>query len=461
MQLHKKILTFSLLSFTLVSCRKYVEEVPVQGQRVLVYTEDYRLLMNNSNQLEIAIGLAPILGCDDADLVAPEIQNALRTNNIQSAMYTWGKPFYIDLQTDNDWNALYAAMYTYNVVINGVMESKGGDLPYKNTILGEALVHRAFTYFMLANMYGKQYDAATADQDPAVPILVKPTLFVDLTRASVKTVYDQVLNDIRQAIPLLPVKQDINFRPNKAAAYALLSKVYLNMRDFTNAEAFADSTLALASNLNDYNTAVATTPYVFPTQFNDKQVLLRKISRQIYGALQLSQSLLDLLGTKDLRYVLFTKTGNNFYPAFTTGLGFWSREKYSGGNDKPAVGLTVNDTWLIKAECLARAGKKDEAVTMLNTLRKLRFRPADYVDLTATSTEEALQFVIDERRREFFGSGLRWFDQRRLNKDPQFAKTVTRTFNGNTYKLEPDGNGYVFPLANLLISQNPEMVQNP
>lgn len=255
---------------------------------------------------------------------------------------------------------------------------------------------------------------------------------------------------------MLPLKQDINFRPNKASAYALLSKVYLFMRDFTKAEAYADNTLALSSDLYNYNTSLNS----FPSQYNDKQVLLRKTSLAYPYPMQLSGSLLNLLGVKDLRYSLFVKPGTNFFPVFP-GLGYWSRENYSGYPDKQAVGLSVNETWLIKAECLARAGKKDEAVKMLNTLRKMRFLPADYADIAAATNEEALQLVINERRLEFFGTGLRWFDQKRLNKDPMFAKAATRVFDGVTYTLEPNSNGYVFPLANILISQNPEMVQNP
>jgi hypothetical protein len=234
------------------------------------------------------------------------------------------------------------------------------------------------------------------------------------------------------------------------------------MRDFPNAAAFADSTLDLSgAPLYDFKIAVAGNPFIFPSQYEDKQILLRKVARQVLNAPQLSQAILDLLGTKDLRYQLFVRPGNMFRPTFT-GQGFYSRENYYGvGSDKTAVGLSVNETWLIKAECLARAGKAPDAVDMLNKLRKLRFLPADYADLTAATAAEALQLVVDERRREFFGSGLRWFDQRRLNKDPQFAKTVTRVFDGVTYTLEPNSNGYVFPLANILIAQNPEMEQNP
>ena len=459
MKIYKKIGSLLLLSLGMVSCRKYVE-VPVQGQRVLEYTSDYRLLMNNFSGMEIACGLAPELSCDNVDLVATELQNSINGDATYRAIYTWNKPFYVDQTADFDWNNMYSGIYIFNTVLTGVMDSKGGTTELKNTLMGEALVHRAFNYFMLANTYGKQYDAATANADPAVPILLQPKLFVDLTRASVAQVYNQVLADIRQAIPLLPVKAETNYRPGKVAAYALLTKVYLNMRNFTKAAEFADSTLAISSELYDYNTSVATSTYTFPTQTNDKQVILRKVPRIAYGALQLSQPLLNLLGTKDLRYVLFAKAGNNFYPAFT-GLGYWPRERYSGGNDKPASGLTVNETWLIRAECFARADKKEDAVKILNDLRKFRFAPADYTLLSASSADEALQMVVDERRREFFGTGIRWFDQKRLNKDPLFAKKMTRVLNNVTYTLDPNSNGYVFPLANMLIAQNPELVQNP
>lgn len=456
MKLYKIAGILLLFAVSLASCRKYVEDVPVQGQRVLVYTVDYRLLMNNRTTFENASGLSAILGSDDADITAPEVQTNLLANSVSTAMYIWRKPFQTGEISDQDWVAMYAGMYVSNTVIEGVMSSESGTDLLKKTILGEALVQRAFSYFTLVNMYGKQYDAATSATDPGVPLLLQAKLFTDLTRASVSQVYSQVIKDVNQAIPLLPVTQNSTAQPFRATAYALMAKVYLNMRDFAKAGLYADSSLTLSSQLYDYKTSTST----FPSQYTDKQILLRKVPVAVFTPMQLSQSLLNLLGTKDLRYVLFVRPGTGVSPSFT-GFSFWSRERYSGGVDKPAVGLSVNDTWLIKAECLARTGKRDDAVKMLNDLRKLRFTAADYVALTAATDQEALQLVIDERRREFFGTGLRWFDQRRLNKDPLFAKTVTRVIGGNTYTLEPNSNGYVFPLAPLIVSQNPELVQNP
>ncbi|WEK38416.1 MAG: RagB/SusD family nutrient uptake outer membrane protein [Candidatus Pseudobacter hemicellulosilyticus] len=456
-----KYLIFCAVALLLLgACRKYVENAPIQGQRVLAYTEDYRMLLNDRNNQEVAYGIAPMLSSDDADFTDAVIENRVGNNVIQRSMYTWAKPFYTDQQTDYDYNMLYSTLFVYNVVIEGVMDSKGGTEVQRSAILGEALIRRAFNYFMLTNLHGKQYDAATAATDPAVPLLLEPELMGDLTRTPVKTVYEQILQDTRRAIPLLPLTQEINDRPTKAAGYALLSKVYLFMRDFDNAAAFADSSLALKNTLYDYNTAVAGTTLVFPAQYNDPQILLRKAQRQVFSPLQLSQSLLNLLEPTDLRFVLFVKPGSSLSPAFS-GYGFWSRSNYGGYPDNTAVGLSVNETLLIKAECLARAGQKDAAVELLNQLRQKRFRPADYAVLAAATPEEALQLVINERRREFFGGGLRWFDQRRLDKDPQFQQTVTRSFGGVQYTLAPGSNGFVFPLAQLLIQQNPEMTQNP
>jgi tetratricopeptide (TPR) repeat protein len=451
-----KIFFMVIITVTLLSCRKYVENVPVQGQRVLVYTKDYTALVNSITSGGTLWGNSAILGADDVDLKDSTNQENLSFDKSLVAAYTWKKPFYLDKTEDFDWNNMYTAIYHYNTVISGVLDSKGGSLEERNGIYAEALVQRAFTYFTLVNSYAKQYDPVTAVTDPGVPLLLEAKLFVDLTRAPIQQIYVQLIKDVEIAIPIIPTTQPNSVKPNKAAAYALLAKIHLNMRNFDAAQQAAEQSLALVSSLNDYNSFVAPTNTAFPSLVDNKEVLLRKVTRTNYFALELSDNLISLLGTKDLRYTLFTKPGDDFYPVFT-GRGFFP----GSGSDGASVGLTVTDTWLIRAECLARSGNRDEAVKLLNELRKLRFSPVDYVDLVATSDQQALEMVINERRREFFGTGLRWFDQKRLNKDPFLAKTVTRVFRGVTYTLQPNSNGYVFPFSSLIVNQNPELIQNP
>lgn len=453
-----RIFFIAIITVTLLSCRKYVENVPVQGQRVLVYTTDYRLLINNKADSEIGSGNSAILSCDDIDLNDPLLQQDVANDPTNVTMYTWGKPFYVDKMDDFDWNAMYKGMYTFNTVIAGVLDSKGGSQEERNAIYAEGLIQRAFTYFTLVNAYGKQYDVATAAADPGVPLLLEAKLFVNLERATVAQVYAQVLKDLEIALPLIPVNQVNSLKPTKASAYALLAKVYLNMRNFSAAQQAAEQSLALTNTLYDYNSFVGTTKLPFPRLVDNREVLLRKISRTSYPALRLSDELLNLLETTDLRRTLFTKDGSSstFWPNFS-GVGFWP----GSGTDQSNVGLSVSETWLIRAECLARAGRRDDAVKMLNDLRKLRFLKDNYVALNATTDQQVLEMVINERRREFFGTGLRWFDQKRLNKETTFAKTVTRMFNGTIYTLLPNSNAYVFPLSSIIVNQNPELIQNP
>jgi hypothetical protein len=59
------------------------------------------------------------------------------------------------------------------------------------------------------------------------------------------------------------------------------------------------------------------------------------------------------------------------------------------------------------------------------------------------------------------GTGNRWYDQRRLQKDNGFISTVSRTFKGVTYTLAPGSNEYTFAIADKYILLNPEIEQNP
>jgi hypothetical protein len=65
-----------------------------------------------------------------------------------------------------------------------------------------------------------------------------------------------------------------------------------------------------------------------------------------------------------------------------------------------------------------------------------------------------------ERRKELCFRGLRWQDLRRLNKEPEYAKTLTRKIDGITYTLPPNDPKYVFPIPPNVIALS-GMQQNP
>ncbi|EHQ25021.1 RagB/SusD family nutrient uptake outer membrane protein [Mucilaginibacter paludis] len=449
----KTIFTLAVL-ILMSSCRKYVE-ITQPGVRTLTYTSDYRYLLDNANIFEGSYGY-PILSGDDTEYSDVTQQNNIST--IWGAVYTWADTYISETVNDTDWDKLYNIIYNCNVVIEGVLSSKDGSDALKQQLYAEAMVHRANCYLILVNLYGKQYNAATAATDLGVPLLTTPNLYASLKRASVNAVYTQILSDLGTSVSRLPKLPDANIRPSKAASYALLSKTYLSMRNFTQAGLYADSTLNIQNtllDLKDYNASAGGT---IPKRLVDPEVILSKIVNGSYTGVPISADVLNLLGTSDLRYTLFTRAGNAFGPSFT-GRGYWRYRL--NGEYVIQTGPSVPEVMLTKAECLARQGNAAAAMLVVNTLRKKRFLDADYADLPTTDAATALNTVINERKREFVGRGYRWFDQKRMNYDAAFAVTKTRVLKGVTYTLAPNSNRYLYPIGQKYILLNPEIEQNP
>jgi len=444
------------LAITLASCRKYVE-IDQLSVRTLKYTSDFRNTMNNNGVLEGNYSY-PILSGDDIEITDATRQNSL--GDILGNVYSWAPKYTSDSQSDADWDKLYKTIYVCNQVLDGVLTSQGGTEAEKQRIYAEALVHRAYTYLVLVNMYGKQYNAATASTDLGVPLLTTPNLFTKLNRAPVADVYKQILNDLRTSISRLPALAEYNVRPAKVSGYAIFAKTYLNMRDFGNAALYADSALALQSGLLDLKT-YENTPGTIPVRLLNPEIIFSKISNVVYQATSLSNDLLTSLGTTDLRYKLFTDMGSRFRGQFSSSFTGRASTKYLINEFVINNGPTVPEMMLIKAECLARAGKTDDAIQIVNNLRIKRFTTANYVPLTAASASEALRIVVEEKRREFFGTGTRWFDQKRLTLDNDFAITKNRSFKGINYTLQPNSNLYLYPIGDKYILLNPELQQNP
>ncbi|MGN7986093.1 RagB/SusD family nutrient uptake outer membrane protein [Pedobacter sp. 22226] len=447
------VLALSLLSFP--SCRKYVE-IPPEQTKILSTAADYTQLMYNSSANEQGY-YYPIFSGDDAGSDETRWQTSLQT--AAGNAYTWAERNFGSQEEDLDWQNAYRKIFIYNTIVDGIMGSVGTD-EEKQIGMSYALVHRAFEYFSLVNLYGNQYAAATAASDPGVPLLLKPKFLGDLTRASVQAVYDQVISDLNTAIPGLKNLPDFPSNPSKVSAYAILSRVYLHKRDFVNAEKFADMSLALQSNLLDLNVYKTGTP-AFPTKVNNPEELLIKRTSQFPVAFPLSTDAENMYDkTNDIRYTLLTTPGATL-PAttFTVSRGY---NKSRLTNDGGYIGPSVPEMILIKAECEARAGNIAATLSLLNDLRKKRYNNASaYINLSAASANEALHLVIDERKREFVARGFRWFDQRRLRQDAGFIGTVTRIFKGVTYTLAPNSNRYTFAIGDKYILLNPEITQNP
>ncbi|GAB1473511.1 hypothetical protein MASR2M69_09520 [Bacteroidota bacterium] len=155
--------------------------------------------------------------------------------------------------------------------------------------------------------------------------------------------------------------------------------------------------------------------------------------------------------SSDLRRRMFS---NKDYMTGATTLPGYQRCSPSAVN----WGASLPDLYLMRAECKARTNDLTGAKSDLETLRKTRMPLADAI-VPVTSKDAMIRFVLDERVREFAGTGMRWFDMRRLSTDPDYNNIdYTRPFGSETLTLQNKRLTMKIPAKILLY--NPNMVDN-
>jgi hypothetical protein len=443
------------------SCKKYLDANPVKGKVVPKTLADYEEFLN-----DIILSQS---GYVYPEFMTDDMLNSTVTTvaaNRQSRSYAWQRDLLLATDDDSEWNTPYNYIYICNLVLDNLQTATNGTDQTRNRLKGEALTQRAYYLFTLANLYGKDYIAATASTDLSVPIMLHADLETIAKRATVQEVYDQVINDLQTAIAIadFPETGKNYIHPGKLASMALLARVYLFKGDYVNAQKYANDVLAKKSTLFDWNSLnfsnpakpTAATIVNNPLPQNNIENIYSKLASNpsLLTRFMASSDLLTVLDTKDLRYVFtFTRLTSTGAPSASV------NPDYLGTTPNFSIG--VPEMMLIKAEGMARAGDKDGAVSILNALRVKRFKPADYVALSASSADDALDKVLSERRRELLYRGVRWFDLKRLNRDERFKKSISHVVAGQTYTLEPNSNRYVLQIAPKIIDINPLIVPNP
>jgi hypothetical protein len=127
------------------------------------------------------------------------------------------------------WNSFYRNINTSNAVIGRAPSVTDMDPATKATRIAEAKFLRALSYFWLVQMYGPVPLTTTESQGAS-----------NLAhRSPVDSVYLQTVEDLREAIPDLPVTASAFGRATKGAARDLLARVLLTRAYHTPNGAFA------------------------------------------------------------------------------------------------------------------------------------------------------------------------------------------------------------------------------
>lgn len=404
-------------------------------------------------------------------------------NNLSLSQYKafkWEDNMFLDDDHPVDWGGCYQKIYTYNVICNGVMDSPDGSAEEKLAVLSEARVRRAHQYMMLAQCFGKPYNDATADTDLCVPIVLEAsTGNTSFQRATVRQVWNFIITEMEEACPNLKDRSTNRLRLFKVGGYMFLGKAYMEIGDYEKAlGAFQKAETAMQNTnvsfgLTDYNTEMPKWKQNFmwsyglalpslwdegnPESVHGFQLLLSNAGLFGRACVFIKPEYMALFSEGDTRRDFFQNSA------------FMSPTPYPGGNYrlncKSTVyfGATMPDFYLLYAECLARSGNESKARELLTELRENRIA-AEHAAIPASvnSRDALIRFIVEEHLREYMGTGIRWFNMRRLWHDPLFQdlkQNYTHSDGTNTYTLTENRLAYRVPPSILLFE--PGWTDNP
>ena len=382
------------------------------------------------------------------------------------------------------WSQIYFSLLQVNNLLQNIakLETEGatGYTSYK----GQALTLRAIMYFDLVRLYGMPYDV---DKNAyGVPNITTPLKSSEQPlRNKVNENYAQILSDLATAAPLLAKTKNNGF-VNYYGNLATQARVYLYMKDYVNALKTAEEIIT-----SNVYTLYSNAAWVdsWKAQFGSESILeigvyplegdlgagsigayLRKKGHggstilgwymaSDYFLTRLKQDATDVrwgvMGEDEISTTAVPRKGALYKYSGNTALAGDGKTTATAVNLKL---IRLSEIYLIAAEA-ALPTDATKAATYLNAIRK---RAPGLAAATAATIN--IDMILDERSKELFGEGHRFFDMIRLNKSitfndeiiaisvPTRPKTIDRTF----YKT-------LLPISQAEINANPGMLaqQNP
>lgn len=447
-------LVLMLLGFSIIqsSCKKnWLDEKANKNLAVPASTKDFQAMLDNYALLNKNAFLIHNEVAADGHYYTEAVWNTFKGTFSQNT-YTWSNDI---IYKSTNWISLYSVVLLANVILDESVKLNINDADVAH-VRAQALFQRSKVFFDLAQTFAPVYNPSTANTDAGIPLRLNSDITEPSKRSNLKQTYNQIVSDLLKAKDNLPNSAEFITRASKPAALALLARTYLVMGDYENAGKYAEECLSIKNVLLNYNTISQTANFI---GVNSEVLYVATTpldEGELTSAYLIDQSLYDSYDVNDLRRSVFFRVG-------TAGITFKGTYGNSGSNNI-FTGFAIDEVYLISAECHARSGNISEAMKYLNDLLRTRWAKntdgtTKYVDQIALNEVDALKKILLERRKQLILRNVRWSDLKRLNLDPRFAVTLTRTIGGNTYTLEPNSYKYTFPIPPEIIEKT-GMAQN-
>ncbi len=343
----------------------------------------------------------------------------------------------------SQWVGSYRIINAVNNVLEAINVVKESD---RGWVKGEALFLRALTYFDLVRFFALPYEAGQMNNQPGVPLVLKPVRLINQEvfqgRATVETVYNQIITDLSDAAGILPDYNGIY--PGQITAIALLARVYLQMGEFEGARQAADYVISsglyrletdyqnIFNRLTPGSEDIFAVKINYPEEYNALAMTFSSSDYGFFGFTEILEGHLKHYSPGDKRLDLFY-SGDGVIRC-----GKW---KYADG----CVNLLrLAEMYLIRAECNIRLGVPYVGADPADDFNVIHMR-AGFPPVSVVTLDE----ILLERRLELAFEGNRIHDLRRLRE-------YAGTFPYNSPRL-------VFPIPARELEVNPGLTgqQNP
>lgn len=426
-----RLITGLIFLALISSCEGFLDPKPDQSLVVPSTLEDVRSLLDNT----VIFARQPVMSILASDDFIASDAGYTSMTEFEQQIYSWSKEAYPSNALD-EWGIEYNKVFYANVALEA-LNSIEPDTEEHSILVAEAKFQRSHAYYHLLQQFAQAFQKNGGNESlPGIVLKNSPDINEPAVRSSLAESYSKMIEDLEEAVILLPDSRLPKTRPTKAIAYGLLGRIYLATFDFAKAAQAAERALELYPSRLDFNKINVNAANPF-TRFGDETVFYSEtitmgfqFSREIF----LDTLLLKTYAEGDLRLpAFFDKVAENKF--FFTG-------KLTG-NLIAFGGLSVGELELIAAESNARIGKEEKAKSWLNGMLSRRIKPGNFLPVESTG-DELLKRILLERRKELVGRGLRWSDLKRLNQEPNLSSTLKKTINGVERTLDPNSEIYVF-----------------
>ncbi len=417
-----------ITGFSILSCEDTLEQRlsnSVEVEEAIVDLNTLNLATNGAYSL-----LANIGHYNRNFVLVPEI---LSDNSFIDAFDNTGRFLDFDNYIINSNNVRTKELYNNMsrlIATTSIVIEKANDLSFPESeqedasqYIGEVYTLRALAFHNFQLLFAQPYNFTTDASHLGVPIpefelLGDGATLQEPSRSTTAKVYEQIVNDLENAIGLMretsdPARLDIH------ATKGLLARVYLHMQNWERARDFANDVIE-----NSGNELLSRDEYIASWGLDSNKETLFTVANNLAdnsGANSIGHFYLnfkDAFATDDFKDTLDdTDIRRDLYPR-ESGVNMVKKFPKGTQDDNIQV-LRLSEIYLIKAEAHAQLNEVVQAQQTLDIIIQRALEVPTLPDMLPVTTETGqalLDKIILERRKELAFEGFRLFDLTRYDK---------------------------------------------